>query len=136
MENQHTIFAKGQAAPAEYFTGTTWLKVLVPNDAEIHCQAASVTFEQGARTHWHTHPGGQLLLVTYGTGFYQEAGKPVQIIRKGEAVKIAPNVVHWHGASHGSGMTHIAVNPNTQHGVVNWLQPVTDEEYNSIETNK
>jgi quercetin dioxygenase-like cupin family protein len=88
-------------------------------------------FEPGARNHWHSHPGGQILIVTDGVGYYQEKGKSKQVIRKGDVVKILPDIVHWHGAATDSEITHIAINTNTQNGVVVWLQPVTDDEYDS-----
>ena len=131
-EDQNIIFPKGEKAPIEYFTGSVWIKMLVPNDPALNCQIANVVFEKGARNNWHTHPGGQILLVTDGLGYYQEKGKPIQLLRKGDVVNIPPGVEHWHGASHDSGFTHIAVNPNTQKGVVVWLERVTDEEYNSF----
>ena len=124
-----TIFPKGEKAPADYFTGTAWIKMLVPNDPALHCQIGNVVFEPGARNNWHTHPGGQILVVTAGTGYYQEKGKPIQLLRKGDVVKILPDVEHWHGASADSEFTHIAINPNTQKGIVTWLERVTDEEY-------
>ena len=131
-ENQNTIFPKGEKAPADYFTGIVWVNILVPNDAIFHCQIGNVVFQPGARNNWHTHPAGQILIVTDGTGYYQEKGKPVQLLRKGDVVTILPGVVHWHGASPDSEFTHIAVNANTQHGIVDWLERVTDKEYNSI----
>ena len=90
----------------------------------------NVTFETGARNNWHTHPGGQILIATDGIGCYQEKGKLIQTLHKGDVVKIAPGIVHWHGASANGAFTHIAVNPNIQSGIVDWLQRVTDEEYN------
>jgi len=132
-EIQHVIFPKGEKAPADYFTGTVWIQLLVPNDPTLNCQIGNVVFEPGARNNWHTHPGGQILIVTDGIGYYQEKGKAIQIIRKGDTVKILPDVVHWHGASHDSEFTHIAINPNTQKGIVTWLERVTDEEYNSVD---
>ncbi|HEU5165293.1 MAG TPA: cupin domain-containing protein [Chitinophagaceae bacterium] len=131
-KKQNTIFPKGERAPADYFTGIVWVKMLVPNDPTLNCQVANVVFEQGARNNWHTHAGGQILIVTDGIGYYQEKGKPIQLIRKGDVVNIPPDIEHWHGASHESGFTHIAVNPNTQKGIVVWLERVTDEEYNSF----
>jgi len=131
-ENENTIFPKGEKAPADYFTGTAWVKMLVPNDATFNCQIGNVMFEPGARNNWHTHPGGQILIVTDGTGYYQEKGKPLQLLRKGDVVKIPPGVKHWHGATADSHLTHIAVNTNTQKGIVEWLERVTDEEYNSF----
>ena len=130
--NESKIFPKGEKAPADYFTGTAWIKILVPNDPALNCQVGNVVFEPGARNNWHTHPGGQILLVTDGTGYYQEKDKPIQLLRKGDVVNILPDVVHWHGASPGSEFTHIAINTNTQKGVVVWLERVTDEEYNSL----
>lgn len=131
-ENPNTIFAKGEKNSPDYFTGISWFKSLVANDTILNCQVGNVVFEPGCRNNWHTHSGGQILLATDGVGYYQEKGKPIQILRKGDVVAIAPNVVHWHGASHNSEFTHIAINPNTQKGVVEWLQPVTDEEYNNL----
>jgi len=131
-ENQNAIFSKGERAPADYFTGTVWMKMLVPNDPTLNCQIGNVVFEPGARNNWHTHPGGQVLIVTGGTGYYQEKGKPIQLISKGDVVNIPPDVEHWHGASHDNEFTHLAINPNTQKGVVVWLERVTDEEYNNF----
>ena len=131
-ENQNTIFPKGERAPADYFIGTVWVKMLLPNDPALNCQMANVVFEPGARNNWHTHPGGQILIVTDGIGYYQEKGKPIQLIQKGDVISISPGVEHWHGASHDSEFTHIAVNPNTQKGIVLWLERVTDEEYNNF----
>lgn len=132
-ENQSSIFQPGEKAPPDYFTGTAWIKLLVPNDSMLNCQVGNVVFEPGARNNWHTHPGGQILIVTDGTGYYQEKGKQKKIIRQGDVVAIAPEIIHWHGASADSKFTHIAINPNTQKGVVAWLERVTDEEYNSDE---
>jgi len=127
-ENQNAIFQKGERASADYFTGTAWVKILV-NEPVFNCQIVNVNFAQGARNYWHRHPGGQILLVTEGTGYYQEKGKPIQLLRKGDVVKILPDVEHWHGATPDSELTHIAINTNTPKGIVEWLQKVTDEEY-------
>jgi len=129
-EKQNPIFPQGEKAPAEYFTGNAWIKPLVPDDRNFNCVIGNVTFEPGARNNWHTHPGGQILIVTEGAGYFQEKGKPIQLLHKGDVVKILPDVEHWHGASAESEFTHIAVSTNTQKGVVVWLQRVTDEEYN------
>jgi quercetin dioxygenase-like cupin family protein len=131
-ENQNAIFPKGEKAPAEYFNGTAWVRMLVPNDPVLNCQIGNVVFEPGARNNWHTHPGGQILIATDGVGYYQERGKPIQLFRKGDVINIPPDVEHWHGASPDSEFTHIAVNTNTQKGIVVWLQRVTDEEYKSF----
>ncbi|MFI5156633.1 MAG: cupin domain-containing protein, partial [Chitinophagales bacterium] len=114
---------------ADYFTGTAWVKSLVPADATWNTSIANVVFEPGARNSWHQHSGGQILIVTAGTGYYQEKGKPKKIIRAGDVIKILPGVVHWHGAGPSTEMTHLAVNTNTQNGIVEWMEKVTDEEY-------
>ena len=124
------IFPKGDKAPAEYFTGAAWIKTLVANDDTLTTIISNVVFDPGARNNWHTHPAGQILICTEGIGYFQEKGKPIQTLHAGDVVKILPGVEHWHGASPKSRFTHIAVNVNTEKGVVNWLKPVTDEEYN------
>jgi quercetin dioxygenase-like cupin family protein len=131
----NAIFPKGAGAPADYFTGTVWVNTLVPDDAILHSIIANVIFEPRGRTNWHTHPGGQLLIVTDGAGYYQEKGKPAQLIKKGDLITILPDVEHWHGALHDSELTHIAINPNTKNGASIWLSRVTDEEYNSAGKN-
>ena len=130
-DDQNNIFPKGEKASPEYFTGTAWIQLLIPNDAALNCQVANVVFEPGARNNWHTHPGGQILVATNGTGYYQEKGKAIQLLHAGDVVNIAPGILHWHGASPDSGFTHIAINPNTQMGIVAWLERVSDEEYDS-----
>lgn len=123
------LFPKGEKASPDYFTGTAWVKILVPADEPFNTSIAHVVFEPGARNHWHTHPGGQILIVTGGTGYYQEKGKPKQALRQGDVVKIPADIIHWHGASPDGEFTHLAINTNTPKGVVVWLQRVTDEEY-------
>ena len=125
-----TIFPKGEPASPDHFTGTVSIYTLVPNNDKLHFTSTSVTFEAGARTNWHKHSGGQVLIVTNGAGQFQESGKPVQSIKKGDVVTVMPGTKHWHGASPNSALTHIAVNMNTQNGIVDWLERVTDEEYN------
>lgn len=116
---------------ASNFSGIVWVKTLVGPNPETDCIVSEVTFEPKARTFWHTHSNGQLLVVTQGTGYYQEKGKAIQVIQVGESVTIPPQVEHWHGAGPGGPFTHIAINPNvSKGGAVNWLQAVTDEEYN------
>jgi quercetin dioxygenase-like cupin family protein len=115
--------------PADTFTGTVWVTSLVPNDSIFTTISGSVAFEKRARSHWHSHPAGQILIVTEGIGYHQIKGEPRQVIRKGDVVKCPPNVVHWHGASLDSKMTHLYIIPNTEKGIVTWLQPVSDAEY-------
>lgn len=131
MAENQSIFQRGDRASADYFTGTAWVKLLLPNDKALDCQIGDVVFEPGARNNWHTHPGGQILIATQGTGYYQERGKPIQLLHKGDVVRILPDVEHWHGASPESEFTHIAINPNTEKGIVTWLGRVTEEEYNT-----
>lgn len=129
IENQVPIFPQGERAPSEYFTGNVWVKPLVPDDRTFNCVIGNVVFEACARNNWHTHPGGQVLIATEGTGYFQEKGKPIRKLQKGDVVTIAPDIEHWHGASPDSGFTHIAITTNTQEGVVVWLRRVSDEEY-------
>lgn len=131
QDNNEGVFPKGDRTPAANFTGTVWLHPMVANDSTFHLVMGSVTFGPEARSNWHNHPAGQILLITDGVCYTQERGKPLQVYRKGDVVKCLPDVEHWHGASPDSSMTHIAVNPNTQNGIVNWLEPVTDEQYYS-----
>jgi len=130
-QNATTIFPKGEKAPAAYFKDTAWVKTLVANDDTLTTIISNVVFEPGARNNWHTHPAGQILICTEGIGYFQERGKLIQTLHAGDVVKILPGVEHWHGASPKSRFTHIAINVNTEKGVVNWLKPVTDEEYNN-----
>jgi quercetin dioxygenase-like cupin family protein len=126
------IFPKGRLAPSEYFTGNAWVTGLVDNDTVFTTAVGNVFFEAGARSNWHLHPAGQILIVTAGVGYHQLRGQPIEIIRKGDVVKCPPNIDHWHGASKDSGMSHIYLVPNTELGIVEWKKPVTDEEYNSL----
>jgi 4-carboxymuconolactone decarboxylase len=126
------IFPKGDKAPADYFTGTAWVNILVPKDETGRYAIGNVVFEPGCRNNWHTHPAGQILLVTDGKGYYQERGKPARLLGKGDVVVIPSLTEHWHGASHDSSLTHIAVTNSSAGVAVTWLMPVTDEEYQSV----
>ena len=119
-------------APAEYFTGTAWIESLVKNDS-IPVNTARVTFEPGARNHWHTHPGGQILIATSGKGYVQKKGEAIQSLLPSDVVTIYAGEEHWHGAAPDSIFTHIAIQPVLEDGKdIDWLAPVTDEEYNSF----
>ena len=123
-------FKQGELNPYnKYFTGTTYLYRLSANDDVWNSSIANVTFEPGARTNWHKHSGGQILLVTAGEGRYQEKGKPVQILKKGDVVRIPLNVEHWHGAAPDSWFSHISIETNLPDNQTTWLEPVTDKEY-------
>ena len=131
-ENRTSLFPKGDKLSNDWFTGEAFLSPLVSKDKNNEFSAGAVTFEVGARTNWHTHPKGQVLIVTEGSGFYQEKGKVAQAIKKGDVVNISENVEHWHGASAKTSMTHIAITNFKDDIQVKWLQPVSDEEYNSV----
>ena len=124
-----TIFPKGEKAPAETFTGTVYVQPLAPKNANNNFSVASVTFEPGARAFWHSHPAGQTILVTDGKGLYQEKGKAIRALNKGDVVLCDPDIEHWHGASPKTAMTHIVITNYKGDSQVNWLRPVTDEEY-------
>lgn len=130
-QQSEPTFPKGEKVVSENFTGTVWLNYLAETDTVHNVNIGSVTFEPGARTNWHFHKGGQILLVTEGKGQYQEKGKPIEIINKGDVVKCPPNIEHWHGATSKDTMTHIAIGTNTNIGGAVWLKAVTDEEYNN-----
>jgi quercetin dioxygenase-like cupin family protein len=124
------IFPKGELGPADHFTGKAWNMGLVADDTIYNTVIGNVYFEPGARSNWHTHPAGQILIITDGVGYYQEKGQPRRTIKKGDVVKCSPNVLHWHGASPDTGLQQLYILPKTEKGIVQWLQPVTDEEYN------
>jgi quercetin dioxygenase-like cupin family protein len=115
--------------PAEWFTGTVRIDPLFQPLAPARAAGAAVTFEPGARTAWHTHPLGQTLIVTAGGGRVQRWGGPVEEIRPGDVVCFAPGEKHWHGASSTTAMTHIAVQEQLDGKAVEWLEHVSDEQY-------
>ncbi len=125
-----TIFAQGEINPyRKFFTGQTYLNMLNAKDDTFNAPIGNVTFEPGARTNWHKHSGGQILLVLSGVGRYQEKGEAIKTLHKGDIVHIAPNVEHWHGAAPDSWLTHISLETNVPDNTTTWLNPVTDEEY-------
>jgi quercetin dioxygenase-like cupin family protein len=126
--NDGEIFPRGDKITNSNFKGTAYLKMLVNADSLNPTTVGSVTFEPGARTKWHTHPGGQILLVMDGAGYYQEKGQPKKILRKGDVVKCPPNVPHWHGASIDTAFVQVAIT-NRHRGETVWLHEVTDDEY-------
>lgn len=123
------IFPRGELGPAEKFTGQAWNIGLVPDDSMYNTVVGNVYFEPGARSNWHMHPSGQILIITDGVGYHQIKGQPRQTIRKGDVVKCPPNVLHWHGASPDSGLHQLYILPNTEKGIVDWKEKVTEEEY-------
>ncbi len=127
----NTIFPKGELGPAQNFTGKAWNYSLVPNDTVYNTLMGNVYFEPGARSNWHIHPAGQILVITDGVGYHQIKGQPRQTIKKGDVIKCPPDVMHWHGASPDTGMQQLYILPNTEKGIVQWLHPVTDAEYSN-----
>jgi quercetin dioxygenase-like cupin family protein len=126
------IFSKGEKITNDNFTGTAYLHTLITADSLNSISVGNVTFEPGARSKWHLHPAGQILLVTDGVGYYQEKGQAKKILRKGDAIKCPPNVAHWHGASSDSAFIQVAIT-GREKGETVWLEAVTDEEYNNNE---
>ena len=125
-----TIFEQGGENPyGEFFTGRTYLTMLSPNDDVWNAPIGNVTFEPSARTNWHKHGGGQILLVLGGEGRYGERGKKPRVLKKGDVVRIAPDVEHWHGAAPDSWFVHISVETNVPDNKAEWLEPVSEEEY-------
>jgi quercetin dioxygenase-like cupin family protein len=118
-----------KAGSADYFTGTVRVDSPFSGTESARVAGAIVTFEPGARTAWHTHPLGQTLIVTGGLGLAQKEGGPIEEIRPGDVVWFSPGEKHWHGASPSTAMTHIAIQEALDGSVVEWLEKVTDEQY-------
>ena len=112
----------------QYFTGKSWLARLV-TDKDLNVPISNVTFEPGCRNNWHSHTGGQILIAVGGRGYYQEKGKPAQLLLPGNVVEIAPNVVHWHGAAPDSWFSHLAIECNPSSNKNTWFDPVDDRQY-------
>lgn len=125
------LFPKGELGSAKNFTGNAYNFGLVPSDSTYNTLVGNVYFEAGARSNWHTHPGGQILIITDGEGYHQIEGQPRQTMKKGDVLKCPPNTKHWHGATANSSLSQMYIVPNTERGIVTWLEPVTDEQYNS-----
>lgn len=123
-----SIFPTGEKAANIHHVGDVWLTELAPADSTFTYSTAQAVFDVGARLDWHIHPGGQILLITDGIGYYQERGKQKQTVRKGDVVKCQPGVEHWHGATPHSRVTYLATSP-AQNGKTIWLKRVTDQEW-------
>jgi 4-carboxymuconolactone decarboxylase len=135
MEAQPLVITRGgsrvvRPGPAANFTGDVRVEMLFEALDPSHASGGSVTFEPGARTAWHSHPRGQILIVTAGTGRVQRWGDPVEEIRAGDVVRIPAGQKHWHGASPQAAMTHIAISEHRDGTVVEWMEPVSDAQYN------
>ena len=122
-------FGSENTIAGQYFTGKSYLNPISTEQVGIF----NVTFEPTVRNNWHVHHGGgQILLATYGRGYYQEWGKPAVELKPGDTVNIAPGVKHWHGAAKDSWFTHIAIEVPSENGRTEWLEPVSDTEYNKL----
>ncbi|WP_442591788.1 cupin domain-containing protein [Pedobacter sp. AW31-3R] len=126
---QDKIFPKGNPVTGDNFHGKVWLQPLVQSDSLNQADLGCVTFAPGARTRWHSHPAGQILMVIGGTGYYQEKGSAKKILHKGDAIKCPPDILHWHGASADDEFLQVAVT-GRQNGPTVWAEKVTEEEYN------
>jgi len=129
MKIIHSGTQPSKAGPAEYFTGTVRIDSPFSGTEPARVGGAIVSFEPGSRTAWHTHPLGQTLIITQGRGWIQKEGGPREEINQGDIVWIPEGVKHWHGATSQTAMTHIAINESLNGSPVEWLEKVTDEQY-------
>ena len=131
MEIKRSGSQPSRKGPADWFTGTVRIDPLFQPNAPARAIGISVTFEPGARTLWHSHPLGQMLIVTAGCGLAQRWGGPIERILPGDVICIPPGEKHWHGASANTAMTHIAIYEELEGKSAEWMEKVNDEEYNS-----
>ncbi|MHA6249555.1 cupin domain-containing protein [Pontibacter sp. CAU 1760] len=126
------VFPKGEIGKnTANYTGTIWLNELNEPYKNFNFSIAAATYAPASKLDWHIHPGGQILLITEGTGYYQEKGKPAQTVQKGDVIKSLPGVEHWHAAAPKSTFAYVAVSP-ARKGKTKWLQRVSEEEYRGI----
>src|SRR5437867_4280748 len=136
IEAQAIVITRGGSrpthpGPAENFTGSVRVEMLFEATDPSHASGGSVAFEPGARTAWHSHPGGQILIVTAGTGRVQQWGGPIEVIQAGDVVRNPAGEKHWHGASPHASMTHLAITERRDGTSVQWMEKVSDEQYNA-----
>ena len=131
ISSEEGVFPKGELGPATNFTGNAYNYGLVANDSIYNTLVGNVYFEQRARSNWHLHPSGQILIVLDGKGYHQLEGRPRQTMRKGDVITVPANTRHWHGATENNSLTQMYILPKTENGFVSWLEPVTDETYNA-----
>ncbi len=129
IAQEATIFPKGEKAPNVHHTGDVWLSHVSDADSTFNYNIAHVVMAPGAKLDWHRHPEGQQLIITEGTGSYQERNKPVQILHNGDVVKCLPGVEHWHAATPETDVAYLAI---TGDQPTEWLEPVSEQEFNSI----
>jgi len=136
MEIKRRGTQPSNVGPTDWFTGTVRIDPLFQANTPTRAAGASVTFEPGARTVWHTHPLGQTLIVTAGCGRVQRWGGPIEEIRPGDVVWFAPGEKHWHGAAPTTAMTHIAIQEQLDGKLVDWMEKVTDQQYQASKANQ
>lgn len=119
----------GMIGSSDTFTGTAYVEPVFGNTDPFVVNGGKVTFLPGARSNWHTHPAGQVLIVTEGTGWVQEEGQDKQVMQAGDVVWCPPDVKHWHGATDGTAVTHYAIQQFKDGENVVWMEPVTDDQY-------
>ena len=129
MDIKRSVTQSSSKGPADWFTGTVRIDHLFQANAPARVVGASVTFEPGARTAWHTHPLGQTLIVTAGCGLAQRFGGSIEQIRPGDVIWFPPGEKHWHGATATTAMTHIAIQEQLEGKTVDWMEHVTDKQY-------
>ena len=129
MEIKRSGSQASSKGPADWFTGTVRIDPLFEAPEPARVRGASVMFDPGARTAWHTHPLGQTLIITSGAGRVRREGGPIEEVRPGDVVWFSPNEKHWHGAAPTTAMTHIAIQEALDGRVVDWLEKVSDEQY-------
>lgn len=129
MEIKPSLSQPSSKGPAEYFTGAVRIDPLFEAPEPARVRGASVTFERGARTAWHTHPLGQTLIITSGLGWVQRWGGPIEQIRRGDVIWFPPGEKHWHGATPTTAMSHIAIQEALNGKPVDWMEKVSDEQY-------
>lgn len=131
-EKSNLVFPTGAQITNNNFTGKVYLQSLITADSLNANAVGNVTFEPGARSNWHLHHGGQILLAIDGVGYYQEKGQPKKILRKGDVVKCPPNTPHWHGASKDTAFVQVAITGRDK-GETVWMDVVTDSVYHSLD---
>ena len=129
MEIKKSGSQPSNKGPTDWFTGTVRIDPLFQANPPARASGASVTFEPGARTAWHTHPLGQILIVTAGCGWVQRAGSPIEEIHPADVIRFRPGEKHWHGATPTTALTHIATQEQLDGKVVDWMEEVTDDQY-------
>jgi quercetin dioxygenase-like cupin family protein len=132
MEIKRNGSQPSSIGPEEWFTGTIRVDPLFQRESPARVAGVNVTFEPGARTAWHSHPFGQALIITFGSGLVQRWGGPIENVHTGDVVLFQPGEKHWHGAAPETAMTHIAIHEYLDGKAVDWMEKVTDEQYQNV----